>query len=91
MEKSFKSARFGEVKLDLGFDFGNDGIGPYEYWGQRCNDRGKPTVEDIHIESIEPDTPKARAEAEGWIQDNWDEVVADALEDRAERKRYGNE
>lgn len=36
-----------EIELDLEctYDVGHDGIGPYEFWGQKCFDKGQPTMD----------------------------------------------
>ena len=34
-----------EVEVEVNLLVSNDGIGAYEYWGQRCFDKGQPTFE----------------------------------------------
>lgn len=44
-----------EHELAVEFDciIGNDGIGPYEYWGAKCYDAGINYIEEVTITSIE--------------------------------------
>lgn len=30
-----------DIDVDCEYEVENDGIGPYEYWGQKCYDKGK--------------------------------------------------
>ena len=34
-----------EIEVDCEYDVLNDGIGPYEYWGQKCIDKGTDYIE----------------------------------------------
>lgn len=39
-------------EIDFDYTIGNDGIGPYEYWGCRGYDHGTDYLEDVEISSI---------------------------------------
>jgi len=38
-----------EVPVEVSYHIANDGIGHYEFWGAKCNDRGEdyPDIDDI--------------------------------------------
>lgn len=50
-----ESSSGNEHELEIEFDYsvGNDGIGPYEYWGCKGYDKGTDYIEDITITGIE--------------------------------------
>lgn len=39
-----------DIDVDVEFDILNDGIGPYEFWGQKCFDKGKDYLEVVGVE-----------------------------------------
>jgi hypothetical protein len=71
-----------EVEVKAYYVILNDGIGPYEFWGQKCYDRGNEFVE---IESQEWDktlyTQKENEEIESKITEEqlekWTEEIKD--------------
>lgn len=50
-----ESSSGNEHELEIEFDYsvGNDGIGPYEYWGCKGYDKGTDYIEDVTITGIE--------------------------------------
>lgn len=50
-----ESSSGNEHELEVEFDYsvGNDGIGPYEYWGCKGYDEGTDYIEDVTITGIE--------------------------------------
>ncbi len=42
-----------ELAIEFDYTIGNDGIGPYEYWGAKCYDAGTDYIEDVVITGIE--------------------------------------
>ena len=41
-----------EVTVEVDVEYGNDGIGAYEYWGAKCYDHGSPTAEAGNIDIL---------------------------------------
>lgn len=45
-----------EVEIDFAaevtYEIGNNGIGAYEFWGQKCYDRGHDYIENIILEKV---------------------------------------
>lgn len=39
-----------DIDVDVEFDILNDGIGSYEFWGQKCFDTGKDYLEVVGVE-----------------------------------------
>lgn len=74
-----------EYILTISCCFTNDGIGPYEYWGAKCFDKGQDYVEDITLESATCDgnrvTDEATlAEIENWMDENKEKLESAAFE-----------
>lgn len=68
-----------EVEVEVDGSWQNDGIGPYEFWGQKCYDRGRNYFE---IETWDWDktgfTPEEIAEIETAIEakiEDWSNEV----------------
>lgn len=47
-----KSGHEHEFEFDAVIHMNNDGIGPYEYWGCRGNDKGEWYIDEIEIEQV---------------------------------------
>lgn len=67
IEHELKNGKEISLEIECKFDVGNDGIGAYEYWGQRCVDRGQPVMElnvpeDVTITSATIDGREIPAE-----------------------------
>ena len=72
-----------EIELECEFEVENDGIGPYEFWGQRGIDKGHDyvvifktdwdktgfTAEEIAVIELEIDKQKGEIESEIEIED----------------------
>lgn len=68
-----------DCEVEYDFDVENDGIGAYEYWGQRCYDAGTNYVGDVRVESVEFD-----AAALPWVLRNrWGVALVQRLFDAA--------
>jgi len=65
------------IDVELEADGGYDGIGSYEYWGQKCFDKGHW---DLNVEDIKPrftDEPQElRDKINKYIDDNF-QMLAD--------------
>ena len=74
-----------EAEIKAYYIISNDGIGPYEFWGQKCNDRG---TDFIKIESEEWDksiyTKEENEEINAKITEDllekWAEEISDSFE-----------
>jgi hypothetical protein len=69
-----------DIEVDFEYEVMNDGIGPYEYWGQKCFDKGTDsavitswewdktgfTPEEINI--VEAEIERAKGDWEGEIE-----------------------
>tara|TARA_R110000868_G_scaffold144376_1_gene363399 strand:- start:593 stop:889 length:297 start_codon:yes stop_codon:yes gene_type:complete len=71
-----------EIELELEASIGNNGIGSYEFQGQRCFDRGDTIVEGFSIESISDEA--YRAEVEEWLAGNPADLQEEAIEQEAD-------
>ena len=47
IEKYLEDERGEEFLVEYTAEVGNNGIGSYEFWGQRCFDKGQATIEDV--------------------------------------------
>lgn len=67
-----------EIEAKVEFSIQNDGIGPYEYWGQKCYDAGQDYIEVENIIPIFTDQTEERKIAiSKYIDDNFDTVAND--------------
>ena len=70
------------IEVSVEFHTENDGIGSYEYWGQKCFDAGTNYIE---IDDIEPvftnESEEVKAEILKYIDDKFEECV-DQIIDR---------
>lgn len=70
------------IEVEVEFHTENNGIGSYEFWGQKCFDAG---VDYLEIDNIEPvftnESEEVRAEILKYINDKFDECV-DQIIDR---------
>lgn len=64
------------VEVEITAEVYRDGIGGYEFWGEKCFDEGRWCVD---IESIEPvfadESPELRQEIQTYINHNFDGLV----------------
>lgn len=71
-----------ELDLDIDYSISNDGIGPYEFWGQRCIDKGHDYAE---IEEIKYDkknlTEDEIKEIEKVIEKELEEIERACMQD----------
>jgi len=70
-----------EVECEVTFHVENNGIGWYEYWGQKCFDAGENYAE---IDDIIPQWDDQKSEEKEmikkYIDDNWDAVCDDVVQ-----------
>ena len=78
MRATFESQDGREIVLDLHPVIVNNGIGAYEFWGQRCYDHGQPEVEEFQIVSISEES--CREQAEAWIAEHFHDLQEEALQ-----------
>ena len=71
-----------EIELELTPEFSSTGIGAYEFWGQKCYDRGETIVEGFSIESISDEA--YRKEVEEWLATNPEILQEQALDQQAD-------
>jgi hypothetical protein len=83
-----------DVKLTLNAVLGYSGLGSYEFWGQKCYDRGEPEIDEITFDETgfsadEIDEINIRIENNEFDDAIW-EKVADvyAEEAAAEAEHY---
>lgn len=78
-----------EVPVEVEGDWMHDGIGPYEFWGQKCFDRGTSYVEitDNKFDQTKF-TPSQVAKIQGLIDEKLDEWVVELGEDYEPPSRY---
>jgi len=70
-----------EVECNIQYRVDNNGIGPYEYWGQTCYDKGEDyiEIEDIHpIFTNESEEDKIRINS--YIKDNFKEISSNLID-----------
>ncbi len=72
LKHSFEAADGTEIKMEILAEGGRDGIGAYEFHGQRCYDHGNWIWEDFTLESV--DKPEYLTEANAWIDAHLDEL-----------------
>lgn len=89
---TFTSEDGSEIELELNCHLDYNGIGSYEFHGQRCYDRGDLIMDECEIEHISGGSADHdySDEAEKWVDDNWAEIeekaVAKAAEERLEHE-----
>lgn len=75
-----------EIELSVSYSIYNDGIGPYEYWGQKCFDKGNPCVEieeitydkeTLSVEDVSIIESAIESEMENIIQKCFDDSVVE--------------
>lgn len=84
----FELADGSEAICEISFDVENDGIGPYEYWGQKCVDRGTDYPAHFALVSATVDgkaaTVEQRAEIEA-LMDKADDAMTETANEQARR------
>jgi hypothetical protein len=71
-----------EIEAKVEFSIQNDGIGPYEYWGQKCYDAGQDYIEVENIIPIFTDqTEERKIVINKYIADNFKSLSNDAAMD----------
>ena len=75
-----------EIELDVSYSITNDGIGHYEYWGQKCFDKGNPCVEitkityskeNLSVEDVSIIESAIESEMENIIQKCFDDSAVE--------------
>lgn len=61
-----------DIDVDCECEVTNDGIGPYEYWGQKCFDKGTDYLEIINTD---------------WDRTGFSKEEIDFIESEIERKK----
>ena len=69
------------VTCEVHYDEYYDGIGSYEFWGQRCYDKGDLCLE---VENIIPiftvEAPETQERVLGYIKENMESLISDLEE-----------
>lgn len=74
---SFESEKYGEINVELDANLCRNGIGSYEFWGQRGFDRGSWELDDYTITNVQPNN--AKEEAELWCENHMSEIEETAI------------
>lgn len=76
-----------ELDLDISYSISNDGIGPYEYWGQKGVDKGHDCVEIEEIFYNKKNLTKEELEnIEQSIKENIDRISEACFKDAESAK-----
>ena len=82
MNHTYTAKDGNEIELELEPSIGNNGIGSYEFQGQKCFDRGETIVEGFSIEEISDEA--YRKEVEEWLATNPADLQEEALDQEAD-------
>lgn len=82
MNHTYTAKDGNEIELELEASISNNGIGSYEFQGQKCFDRGDTIVEGFSIESISDEA--YRVEVEEWLAGNPADLQEEAIEQEAD-------
>jgi hypothetical protein len=65
-----------DVDLFIEYSIENSGIGPYEFWGQRCYDHGEnyAVIDNWHLQPEEWMTPEIIDYIDNYIENHIEEV-----------------
>lgn len=81
-----------EIEVTAEFIIDNDGIGPYEYWGQKCYDAGQDYAVVENIIPIFTDHPdEIKILISKYIDDNFESLSNDAAMSLTFEPDYGDD
>jgi len=81
-----------ELELEISYTISNDGIGPYEYWGQRCIDKGFDYAEIEEVKYNKNNFTEAEMkEIEKVIEKQIEQIQQACMQDAAFAKERDDE
>jgi hypothetical protein len=78
-----------EIEVEVDWTMENDGIGPYEYWGHKCFDKGENYLAIENVYPVFTDQSQELQDAiTRYIDDNFKTIIKDLTETMSINRDY---